>query len=287
METQAPVRIGELSRRVGVSPDVLRAWERRYKLLRPTRTAAGYRLYTGEDERRVRAMLRLVEAGVAPGQAADAVAADVPDGAAAASLDELEGLRSRLERVLLGFDEAGADALLDGALRRYSTTAVVVDLVLPCLAAIGDRWHRGEATVAQEHFASTLLRDRLFGLARPWNGGHGPLALLACPSGERHDIGLVAFAVALRRAGWRVTLLAADTPAPALVETAARLRPDAVVLGLTMPGPAAELDAAGLPELPLWLGGPAAPLGGDAASGTGILPADPFAAADALARAVA
>ena len=94
-------------------------------------------------------------------------------------------------------------------------------------------WERGEISVAQEHFASNLLRGRLLGLARGWDRGAGPRAVLACPPGERHDLGLVIFGLALRELGWRITFLGADTPPDTVVETVRRLEPEALVLAVT------------------------------------------------------
>ena len=91
------------------------------------------------------------------------------EGAAAALVDRLEQ-----------FDDAGAHALLDALLASLTLETVLRDAVLPALATIGERWERGETTIAQEHFGSSLLRGRLLGLARRWGAGTGPRALLAC-----------------------------------------------------------------------------------------------------------
>ena len=75
------------------------------------------------------------------------------------------------------------------------------DVVLPYLRELGARWERGEATVAQEHFASNLLRGRLLGLARGWGRGSGPTAVLACAPGELHDLPLIGFGLVLSARG--------------------------------------------------------------------------------------
>ena len=83
---------------------------------------------------------------------------------------------------------------------------------MPYLRELGARCERGEVTVAQEHFASNVVRGRLLGLARGWGRGVGPRALLACVPGEQHELGLIAFGLALRTHGWRIEYLGADTP---------------------------------------------------------------------------
>ena len=113
------------------------------------------------------------------------------------------------------------------------------DAVLPYLHELGERWERGEVSIAQEHFASSLLRGRLLGLARGWGNAGSPLALLACVPGDQHDLGLICFGLALRRHGWRIAYLGPDTPLDTLGETARQLGPALVVLTATTPGFAA------------------------------------------------
>ena len=112
----------------------------------------------------------------------------------------------------------------------FSIEAVAETAILPYLRTLGERWRDGDASVAQEHFASGLLRARLLGLARGWDRGAGPRALLACAAGEHHDLGLIILGLALRDRGWRVTFLGPDTPIQTLAAAADQLTPDVVVL---------------------------------------------------------
>jgi len=93
-------------------------------------------------------------------------------------------LSGALRQVLDAFDEPAARAVLDRLMSDLSLTAVLRDVVMPYLTELGERWERGTASVAQEHFASNLIRGRLAGLARGWGNGHGPRAVLACPPGS-------------------------------------------------------------------------------------------------------
>jgi DNA-binding transcriptional MerR regulator len=224
--TKAYLRIGELSRRTGVSTDLLRAWERRYGVVEPARSPGGFRLYSDEDAERIRAMAAHVAAGVAPAQAAAMVAARHGRRPAAGPRDPLLALRGALE----SFDAAAAHAALDVLLEAFGVESLIGHVVLPYLRDVGDRWERGEVSVAQEHFASAILKERLLSLARAWGEGAGPRALLACPPGELHDLGLIAFGLALRARGWQITFIGADAPIAAVAEAADALRPDAVVL---------------------------------------------------------
>jgi DNA-binding transcriptional MerR regulator len=252
---RGPVRIGELSRRVGVTPEVLRAWERRYGIPSPTRTDGGFRLYGGDDERRVRRMLQNLEQGLSAAEAARLARAEPParldtaaegdDGSGAPTAAELG---EELRRALDEFDDVGAHSVLDRLLGSYPLESVLRDAVLPYLHDLGERWAHAETSVAQEHFASALLRGRLLALARGWGRGRGPHALLACIPGDQHDLGLICFGLALRAHGWRITYLGADTPLPTLIETADLLQPSLVVVSATL-AELAQSALGGLREL--------------------------------------
>jgi len=204
------LRIGELSRRVGVPVESLRAWERRYGLLTPSRTQGGFRLYGEDDVARVLAMRANLDRGLFAAEAARlALSEDVTEPSRSpAPVADASELAAALDR----FDEAGAQQALDRLLATLTIDVVLRDVLLPYLHKLGERWESGETSIAQEHFASNVLRGRLTALARGWDRGSGPRVLLACVEGERHDIALVAFGLALRGHGWRVSYLGADTP---------------------------------------------------------------------------
>ena len=223
------MRIGELARRTGVSPELLRAWELRYGLLAPQRSSGGFRLYSAADEARVRRMTELVGQGMSAAEAARQSVA-MPEPAAVPTAPIVDDLRNRLRDALDRFDTEAAHAAVDRLLATISVETAVAEVVIPYLRELGDRWVAGTASVAQEHFASNLLRGRLLALGRDWGAGQGPLALLAALPGEHHDLGLVLFAVLLGRRGWRVTFLGADTPFDTLDAGVEALRPAAVVL---------------------------------------------------------
>jgi DNA-binding transcriptional MerR regulator len=244
-DDRALLRIGELARRLGVSQDVLRAWERRYGLLEPVRSAGGFRLYTAADEQRVRRMQSHLARGLAAAEAARAALADeggptvVAPGGAAADAGEaplptsdsgLARLSADLRRALDAFDEPAAETVLDRLFADFSVETVLREVLLPYLHDLGARWAVDEIDVATEHFASNVLRARLAGLARGWGQGRGPCAVLACPPGEQHDLPLLAFGIVLHRNGWRIVYLGADTPLADLGRTVEETRPETVVL---------------------------------------------------------
>lgn len=222
MDDAAQLRIGALSRRVGVSPELLRAWEQRYGLLQPSRSVGGFRLYSSADEARVLAMQRRLATGLPAAEAARLALADTSrgvDSVAPGGPARLGQLSAELRAALDGFDEPAAHAAFDRLLSGFTIQTVIRDAILPFLHDLGLRWERGEASVAQEHFASNILRGRLLGLARGWAQAAGPRAVLACAPGELHDLPLICFGLALGARGWSITYLGPDTPIATIGET--------------------------------------------------------------------
>ena len=296
------LRIGELARRTGASPELLRAWERRYGLLRPTRSQGGFRLYTAADEERIGRMREYLARGVAAAEAARlAVGAEtqgpgagptvpvVPTPETTAARAPLQAAARELAGALDRFDEEQAHAILDRLLAAYRIETILRGLPLPYLHDLGERWARREVSVAQEHFASNLLRGRLLGLARGWGQGHGLAAVLACLPGEQHDLGLITFGITMYRRGWRIIYLGPDTPIATVGLATESVAAELVVLAGTVPELfAAHADGiAGLARrLTVALGGVGATAELATRTGARLLDQDPVSAAESLDRAV-
>jgi MerR family transcriptional regulator, light-induced transcriptional regulator len=283
------LRIGELAKRTGVSPELLRAWEQRYGLLQPTRTPGGFRLYSAADEARVQHMQSLVSGGLAAAQAARLIlsgaepAPPTVSGPATTLEDAAGNLAASLDRL----DEQAANTALDRLFAAYTVETVLQEVVLPYLHRLGERWEAGEVSVGQEHFASNLLRGRLVGLAQGWGQGQGPGAILACVPGEQHELGLLTFGVALRRRGWRITYLGTDSPISAVADIAPTLAPAVVVL-LSM-NPDNFLDHAReieqlAKQVPVVIAGPGATPEIARQTQTRVLDQDPVSAAGTIDR---
>jgi MerR family transcriptional regulator, light-induced transcriptional regulator len=239
-----------------VSAAVLRAWERRYGLLRPVRSPGGFRLYTAEDAERVARMRRGLDRGLSAAEAARAAAAD-----ARPSERLLDDAATRLLAAIHDYDEPAVHTVLDESFAAFSLEAVLRELILPTLALVGREWEQGMLGISQEHFASNLIRARLLAVARLWGRGSGPLALLACAPGEHHDMSLLAFGLILRSHGWQILFLGADTPIATISETAASRQPQLTVLASFDPA-RLEAEAPAIRRLarqvPLVLSGPGA-----------------------------
>jgi MerR family transcriptional regulator, light-induced transcriptional regulator len=239
-ELEGYLRIGELARRTGTSPELLRAWEQRYGLLHPMRSEGGFRLYSDRDETRVLRTKALIAEGLSASEAARrALGPEGPTGEEE-DLPATEGLATGFREALDRFDEDGANRALDRLLAALSLETVMQHVLLPYLHLLGNRWASGEISVAQEHFASSLIRGRLLGLARGWGAGRGPSLLLACPPGEEHDLGLLMFGIAAWRRGWRIVYLGQDTPVETIAQAAVAVEPALIVLGIAEGTPIAS-----------------------------------------------
>jgi DNA-binding transcriptional MerR regulator len=287
MAESGHLRIGELSRRVGVPPELLRAWEQRYGLLEPVRSAGGFRLYTTADEHRVHSMRRHLDAGISAAQAArlaleGPAGETVAEGEAAGVAPLTSDLRDALDRL----DEPGAHAAFDRLLAKFTLQTVLRDALLPYLHELGERWERGEASVAQEHFASNVLRGRLLGLARGWGQSAGPRAVLACAPGELHDLPLIIFGLTLAGRGWSITYFGPDTPIATIQESLRDVEPGLVVVSSTSPQRLRAAQAQLLElarHVPIALAGPGATDRLARATGAVLLQGDPVTAAERLA----
>ena len=246
----------------------------------------------------MRALLAHVAAGCSTAEAARLALSEEPVGvgavAAGASVADgaaLSAVRARLLAALIVTDEAGAQGPLDELFALADIDRAVVAVVLPVLREIGELWEQGRISVATEHYATNVVQSRLLALARGWDEGAGPQAILACLPGEQHALGLIAFGLVLRRRGWRIAYLGANTPLPSLRELAHELAPAAAVLASVS---RRRFDAAA-PELrELTAAVPLVVLGGAGASpalagsvGARACELQPDATADALTAALA
>ena len=252
-ERDGYLRIGELSRRTGVSPELLRAWESRYHLLEPTRSPGGFRLYSDRDERRVRIATRLISEGVSAAEAARrAIDEQLPqptnDRPSGGGLPLMDELLADLTQAFGAFDAQRANEVLDRAFASLTIESALRDIILVYLRSLGERWAAGDATVAEEHLASNLIRGRLLGLARGWDAAPGPGLVVACPPNEWHDLGAIAFGIVAAQRGHRVTFLGSNCPYRTIEDAVRKVGPDLVVLAVTDAN-SAQLDAASIGEL--------------------------------------
>lgn len=294
--------IKEASARTGVGAPLIRAWERRYGVVTPVRTASGYRLYDDATLQVLLAMRSLVESGWTASEAARAInagevsVADVavaPVGARGTGATEAATNRGRMiERFLAAAEQASAadtEAALDEIMASGSFEAVVDDVLLPATAALGDSWEAGRLSVAAEHAASAAVGRRLAAAFQAAGIPQRTAVVVGLPPDARHELGALAFAAALRRRGTGVLYLGPDVTLDGWVDAVTRSRARAAVVAVPTPADreaatavVRALRAASVQVVAVG-GAAAAPLAGD---GVLALPRRVADAAVVVARAV-
>jgi MerR family transcriptional regulator, light-induced transcriptional regulator len=248
------LHIGSVSQRTGVPEATLRAWERRYGILRPERSPGGQRLYSEDDVARVLRLRALIDGGLRTAQAARVIAGDETAENGTGGVDER--LRAALIEAAMRADEPSMHHALDAAFARFSLVAALERVVVPALERLGASWECGEIDVGAEHVASNVIRARLAALAGEWAAGAGPRVVAACAPEEQHDLPLLILCIGLRRDGWRVRFLGARTPSADLRRLLAADRPELAVLSAITAAAAASCDAEpGVDGVPVVAGG--------------------------------
>lgn len=227
-ETAGKHPIQVVARRTGLTADTIRAWERRYGVVRPERAAGGRRLYTEADVDRLALLYRAVRGGR---RISDLTELALPDLAALVEADEQAVERHHEPPPPLSVEQGDARTLLEECSRavreldanglrktlirasvELPPRAVMEQIVAPLTVSVGEAWHSGSLRVAHEHMASHVLRTFLADMLAKTNRGTGPRVLITTPSGQLHEIGALMAAVLAAGDGWRVTYLGADTP---------------------------------------------------------------------------
>jgi DNA-binding transcriptional MerR regulator/methylmalonyl-CoA mutase cobalamin-binding subunit len=295
--------IKEASSRTGVGVPLIRAWERRYGVVAPARTASGYRLYDDASIRTLLAMRSLLASGWTASEAARAIGAgevDVADlaaGVATATSGGSPGPGRRAELIERFVTAAAAantrdtEAALDEMFTAGSFETVIDDLVLPAAAALGDAWSADRLSVAAEHAASSAITRRLAAVYQAAGVPRPSSVVVGLAPGARHELGALAFATALRRTGTGVLYLGQDVTVDGWVDAITRTRARAAVLGAVTESEAAA--AAPVAEALRSAGVPLVAIGGAGASeelaqqlGVVRLPARVVDAAGIIATAV-
>jgi MerR family transcriptional regulator, light-induced transcriptional regulator len=272
-----PVRLVAL--RTGLSPHVLRAWERRYQVVAPSRTSGGQRLYSDLDVERLRRLRRLTDRGHAIGRLAglpldELIRLDeTPAGAEEPPAPEsgrTESVRVYVEaslRAARRFDAAELQALLERAAVTLGVPLFLEEVVAPTVDRIGHGWADGTVSVAQEHMATAVVRRVLGWLLGVYEvHGEAPRLVVATPTRQVHELGALLVAVSAAAEGWRVAYLGPDLPAADLVTAVRVTEASAVALSVVYASDDSVLvealreTRAGLPDdVPLVIGGAASP----------------------------
>jgi DNA-binding transcriptional MerR regulator/methylmalonyl-CoA mutase cobalamin-binding subunit len=243
-EEQHPIQV--VVRRTGLTADVLRAWERRYRVVEPGRSPTGRRLYSDEDIERLRLLRRATLSGRSIGQISELPTAELvrlirDDEAEEARVPEPAPQRSDLAQQLRlealaaveELDGTRLRHLLQRAATAFGAERALEEVAAPVLTEVGDRWQAGDLSIAHEHLMSAVIRQVVGDLLQSASSdADRPLALFATPAGERHEFGALMAAVIAATRGWRVLYLGADIPAADLARAALRHRPRLVAVSV-------------------------------------------------------
>ena len=242
-----PIRV--VSKRTGLTPALLRAWEKRYHVVDPSRSDGGQRLYSDEDVHRLSLLHRAVEEGRSISQVAGLSTVELlalveedqlerrgprlPEPAEGASVSSvLEEAKSAVKKM----DPLRLERILTRGAMAFSVPTLTDEVLVPLLGSIGGSWERGELGAAEEHVASVVIRRFLEWLLNTVDSGDlGSVFVSTTPARERHEFGALLSAVTAAAAGWKAVYLGPDLPASEIVDAVTRLEAKALALSLVDP----------------------------------------------------
>ncbi len=256
MELKHSIKV--VSRRTGLSPHLIRVWEKRYSTTQPQRNDVNRRLYSLEDIERLRLLKRATDSGHSIGDIAhlptDRLAhlvVDDPTGAqpqgetrrstgpASTAATSVASAAEWMEKAYLAVQEMDSVALetvLDAASVQLGQLSLLSEVIVPLVGRIGDAWRMGQLKVAHEHVASAAIRTFLGHVARPISvHPSAPVLVTTTPAGQLHELGAVLVAAAATHDGWRVVHAGASMPSEEIVSVAQAHRARAVALSIVHP----------------------------------------------------
>lgn len=294
------IPISVVVRRTGLTQDILRAWEKRYRAVVPERTPTGRRLYTEEQVEKLRLLRQLIQGGrrisdvadlsldalqkLAAEDASEAVVSTEP-----VARPQARGFLATCIEAVDRLDRQALEQALDAASVALSRPRLRHEVLVPLIEELGRRWQSGTWRIVHEHVASAALRAFMWSMWRRSEPGAGAASLVvATPAGQRHELGALLVAGIASDLGWRVVYLGCDLPAEEIAAAVAASESSAVLLSLVYPvvDPRLHEEVRRLrqlvgPELHLIAGGRAASSNRDELAASGIrIAEDP----DGLAR---
>lgn len=268
--------IGTVSKLTGIGAITLRAWERRYGLIKPVRKESGHRLYTRRHIDQINRITALTQQGMRISQiSAEMLESDPQADTEGIEADIWKDWLNSMVAAVIGFDEDRLEEVYNGALSLYPIGMVTRNLLTPLLIELGLRWETGDGSIAEEHFFAFYLRNKLGArYHHRQRGNNGPGLLIAGLPGEHHEIGLLLFTLAAHESGYRVIPLGANMPLEELAVVAKKkecsgiilsgaIEPDDQVLRVALPRLVHETD------IPVMVGGLASVYRCDAIDKTG------------------
>jgi DNA-binding transcriptional MerR regulator len=230
-------RIHRVAKLTGLSKDVIRVWERRFGLLKPTRGANRYRNYSDEDVMLLRYLKEQLDAGASIGELAKVGREELLTHARvhAPRVAVVENMFGRLLRELVStlnpLDRVTFEKRLNGAVAVVPFDEALHGILLPLQEQVGQLWHEDQVSIAVEHYVTSQIQQKIFSAMNQLPVAEfGATVVVACPPGEEHDIAALAVAYHGRVRGCRVYYLGANVPLPALIKLCSDVRPDLTLL---------------------------------------------------------
>ncbi|RYD36608.1 MAG: MerR family transcriptional regulator [Verrucomicrobiaceae bacterium] len=233
--------------RTGLTPHVIRAWERRYKAIEPERSVGRHRLYSEDEIQRLSMLRRAVEAGHSIGRIVrlstgelGALIADCPPvapfSARPPDADPAAPFRAGAMAAVELFDTAALETVLRKSLVALSHNGLLRMVIAPLAEEIGERWRSGQITAAHEHFFTSGVKVFLGQLTRQFAmPPTAPRIIVGTPAGQLHELGAVMVAAAAANLGWQPVYLGASLPAHEIAGAALRSDATAVALSIVYP----------------------------------------------------
>ena len=235
-------RIKRIASLTGLSTHVIRAWERRFELVQPTRGPNRYRLYSNEDVALFRYLKEETDKGCSIGVLAELGRKELLRRCKLAEIESrkttppIERLLDELIIALQDKDRRSFERRLNGAVAVIPFEESLHRILLPLQIRVGEMWHEGKLSVAVEHYVTRQVQQKLFAAMNQLRTmDHGPQVVVACPPKELHEIGAQAVAYFCAVRGCRVSYLGGDVPVSALIDFSKKIRPQLVLMSITVP----------------------------------------------------
>ena len=234
-------RIHRVAKLTGLSKDVIRVWERRFELLKPTRGANRYRNYSDEDVALLKFLKEQLDAGGSIGELAKLGREELLGRARAAAphVSFVDNTFSRLLRELLStlnpLNRVIFEKRLNGAVAVVPFEEALHGILLPLQEQVGQLWHDAQIDVAIEHYVTKHIQQKIFSAMNQLPVAEfGAKVVVACPPGEEHDIAALTVAYRCRVRGCRVYYLGANVPVASLANLCGKVEPDLTIMSFPL-----------------------------------------------------
>ena len=248
MEKKYKYPIKVVSQMTGLSLFVIRAWEKRYNVVTPSRTETNRRLYSEEDIEKLRLLNEAVHGGHNIGSIANlsidelknllphkGISKDLTETSVIETSDVVELINNSIEAIRT-YDNKTLETLLLKASAKMSQPQLIEQLIVPLVYKVGDLWHDGEIRVANEHMASAVIRSFLANLLdQHIHGENAPIVVSATPRGQDHELGAMIAGVVSAASGWKVIYLGPNLPVEEIAAVADSLDAKVIALSIVYP----------------------------------------------------